>query len=72
MKTCAIPVVFFHGDEDAFVPCEMSERLYETCPTKKRLVKVKGAGHGLSYPLDKEGYVNAIKEFETECFSERA
>ena len=71
MKTCTIPVMFFHGDEDAFVPCEMSERLYEACPTKKRFVKVKGAGHGLAYPLDKEGYVNAIKEFEAECFSER-
>jgi fermentation-respiration switch protein FrsA (DUF1100 family) len=59
--------MFFHGDEDAFVPCEMSERLYEACPTKKRLVKVKGAGHGLAYPLDKEGYVNAIKEFEADC-----
>ena len=67
MQRCEVPVIFFHGDEDAFVPYEMSEKLYAACTSKKRFVTVKGAGHGLAYPLDKEGYVQALREFEQEC-----
>ena len=67
METCKIPVILFHGDEDEFVPMEMSEKIYDACPTKKRLVTVKGAGHGLAYPKDKEGYLDALREFEKEC-----
>lgn len=67
MKTCQTPVLIFHGDTDEFVPMEMGERLYDACQAKKRLVIVKGAGHGLAYPMDKDGYVSAIKEFEKEC-----
>ena len=66
MKTCKIPVILFHGDEDAFVPFAMSEELYEACNTPKRLVAVKGAGHGLAYPKDEAGYITALKEFEQE------
>jgi fermentation-respiration switch protein FrsA (DUF1100 family) len=66
MTTCKIPVILFHGDEDAFVPYEMSEKIYAACNTTKRLVCVKGAGHGLAFPKDEEGYVAALKEFEKE------
>ena len=67
METCKIPVLLLHGDEDAFVPLAMSRQIYEACNTPKRLVVVKGAGHGLAYPQDKAGYVAALKEFEKEC-----
>lgn len=66
MKTCKIPVILFHGDEDAFVPFTMSEELYEACNAPKRLVAVKGAGHGLAYPKDEAGYISALKAFEQE------
>ena len=67
MKRCKIPVIFIHGDDDAFVPHEMSQRLYDACTSKKKLVTIKGAGHGLAYPVDKEGYVQALRDFQTEC-----
>ncbi len=67
MKRCKVPVIFVHGDDDAFVPHEMSCRLYEACTSKKKLVTIKGAGHGLAYPVDKEGYVQALRDFQTEC-----
>lgn len=67
MKTCKTPVIFVHGDSDDFVPCEMSERLYEACPAKKKLIKVAGAGHGLAYPHNIEGYLKALREFDEEC-----
>ena len=63
MKTCSVPVILFHGESDDFVPCEMSRNIYEACHSKKRLVTVPGAGHGLSYPTDPEGYRQALQEF---------
>ncbi len=63
MKTCKLPVIFFHGDDDAYVPCEMSRLNYEACAAQKKLVIVPEAGHGLSYMLDGEGYIEALREF---------
>lgn len=67
METCEVPVILFHGDVDAFVPYEMSEKIYAACHSKKRLITVKGAGHGLAYPLDKESYIMELKAFEKAC-----
>jgi len=59
-----VPIIFFHGDADKFVPVEMSEKLYEICSCDKKLVIVKGAGHGLAYPKDPERYLAALREFD--------
>lgn len=67
MRTCKKPVIFFHGKADAYVPCSMSEKVYEACKTHKKLVLVDDAGHGLSCMLDNEGYLKALKEFGEEC-----
>ena len=64
MKRCRVPVIFIHGDADDFVPYEMSKQMYEVCTAPKRLVAVKGAGHGLAFPVDKEFYVGALRDFE--------
>ena len=66
METCKIPVIFLHGDADEFIPFDMSRQNYEACKTPKRLIKVEGAGHGLAYPHDQQGYLNALREFEKE------
>ena len=58
-----IPVLFIHGEDDRFVPCEMSRRNYDACRAEKRLLTVKNAGHGLSYLVDYESYSQAVKEF---------
>ena len=63
VKKATKPVILYHGETDAFVPCWMSEKLYEACPSRKRLVTVPGAGHGLSFPMDQEGYLKAAREF---------
>ena len=61
MKRCSVPIVFVHGDNDDFVPYDMSARLCEACASEKKiLITVKGAGHGLAYPSDREGYVNEL------------
>ena len=64
MKKCRLPVIFFHGDTDDFVPYEMSTANFEACAsTNKRLVIIKGAGHGLCYPVDQDRYIAELREF---------
>jgi fermentation-respiration switch protein FrsA (DUF1100 family) len=71
VKMTDIPIIFIHGDADGFVPCEMSEELFEACASLKKLVKIHGADHGLAYPTDREGYVKALKDFEVEWRSQQ-
>ena len=58
-----LPIIFFHGDADGFVPCYMSERNYEACVTRKALVITEGAAHGLCYLTDVDGYLDAVRKF---------
>ncbi len=64
MKNTKLPVIFFHGDVDDYVPCYMSEENFAACASeKKRLVITPGAGHGLCFPVDTEAYLVALREF---------
>ena len=66
LKSCKIPVLFIHGEADDFVPCEMTKINYEACASKKMLVTVPKAGHGLSYMVDLDVYRDAINKFLNE------
>ena len=63
LKNSTVPVIFFHGEDDDFVPCEMSRINYETCTSRKMLVTIPGAGHGLCYAVAPEPYLDALREF---------
>ena len=63
VKHATVPVIFFHGEQDDYVPCEMSRINYEACTSRKMLVTIPNAGHGLSYPVDPDTYLNALREF---------
>jgi pimeloyl-ACP methyl ester carboxylesterase len=63
LKNSKVPVLLIHGEDDNFVPCDMSRKCYESCTSKKRLVTIPGAGHGLSYPTDPKRYLTALQEF---------
>ena len=63
VKHATVPVIFFHGDGDDYVPCEMSRINYEACTSKKKLVIIPRAGHGLSYPVAPDVYLDALREF---------
>ena len=63
LKNCKVPVIFFHGETDDFVPCDMSRINYAACPSRKILVTIPDAGHGLSYPVAPEKYLDALREF---------
>ncbi|MBR6772256.1 MAG: alpha/beta hydrolase [Clostridia bacterium] len=61
-----VPVIFFHGESDDFVPCEMSKACFDACSAPKKLVTVPNAGHGLSYLVDPELYLSSLAEFYPE------
>ena len=69
VRRSKVPMVFAHGDADAYVPCYMSEVNYENCASYKRLIIVPGAGHGLCYPIDPENYLKKLKDFWTDVKS---
>ena len=63
VKKCTIPVLFFHGDNDAYVPWQMSRINYDACTCRKKLVLIPGAGHGLSYPVAPALYIEEMHDF---------
>ena len=67
MQQCSVPVVFVHGDTDDFVPYDMSVRMHEACASEKKiLITIHGAGHGLAFPVDRDGYVNQLARVRDE------
>ena len=64
MQKSKKPIIFIHGDEDDFVPYDMSVRNFNACTSEnKKLVTVKGAGHGVCFPTNEEQYLEALAEF---------
>ena len=66
MERCKVPVFFAHGDSDDFVPHSMSVENFKACKAPKKLLTVKGAGHGLAYLVSPEEYIEALREIEKE------
>ncbi len=60
MRECKIPVLFVHGEDDHFVPKEMTLENYEACAAPKRLLTVPGAEHGMSYLLARPEYEKEV------------
>ncbi len=63
MKACEVPVLFFHGTDDKFVPIEMTYENYKACNSPKALFVVPGAEHGMSYVIAKEDYEKKVLTF---------
>ena len=64
MKKCRLPIIFYHGSSDGFVPCYMSEKNYDACVSeRKRLVIIDGADHGLAFPVDVQKYEQELDDF---------
>lgn len=66
MKNCTVPIIFFHGEKDTFVPYEMSEENYRECASHKRFVTMSEAGHGMCYLVEPQRYLEELKGFEIE------
>lgn len=63
VRHAKVPILLLHGEDDRFVPCEMSKKILEACASPARLCTFPGAGHGLCYIADRVRYEQAIVSF---------
>ncbi|MBR3750877.1 MAG: alpha/beta hydrolase [Clostridia bacterium] len=63
LKNCKVPVMIIHGEADDFVPCYMAQECYDACASRKCLVTIPNAGHGLAYMIAPDKYIASMKEF---------
>lgn len=54
VRNTNIPILLLHGEDDRFVPCDMSREIFDACLSYKIRKSFPGAGHGLSYIVDTE------------------
>ncbi len=57
------PLLFIHGEKDAFVPCDMSREMYKAAAGEKRLVTFENATHLHSYIFNPEAYTKELSDF---------
>lgn len=55
-----IPILFIHGRQDYYVPCFMSEKMYEACVSPKELHIIENCGHAAAYMVASEEYTDAV------------
>lgn len=69
LKKNTLPVFFAHGEADTLVPCAMGLDNYETAlkTCDAVLFTVPEAEHGISYLVDREGYLNELDKFIDKC-----
>lgn len=58
-----LPVLLIHGKGDGFVPCEMTQRAFDSCIGEKTVLLVDNADHGHSFWRDPEQYGSLVKTF---------
>jgi len=62
-KHTQIPIMIIHGEDDTFVPPEMSRAIQEANPEMITRHTFPGAYHALSYMVDTPRYQKLVKEF---------
>lgn len=67
VRNAKVPILLLHGDDDRFVPCDMSQEIFDACKSRKRLEYFSGAGHAISYIVETEKYEKIVSEFIEEC-----
>ena len=63
VRRARIPILIIHGEDDRFVPCEMSEEIAFANPRLVHRETFPLAGHGISYLQDKKRYEEIVREF---------
>ena len=63
VKHTKLPVLLIHGEDDDFVPPEMSEEIRQSNPAVMERHTFPGASHGISFVIDPERYKKLVLEF---------
>lgn len=56
------PILLVHGLKDHYVPADMTRRSFEACGGDKTLLLVEDAGHGISFLVAREAYLEKIHQ----------
>lgn len=67
VRNTKLPILILHGEDDRFVPCEMSGEIARACNGRVSRATFPGAGHGLSYMLDPKRYEKLTGDFIEKC-----
>lgn len=67
VKRAKVPILLIHGDDDLFVPYEMSCNIHAVAPEKIDFHTVPGAGHALNYVTAPEEYRKTVLAFLQKC-----
>ena len=63
VKDAKMPILLIHGEDDRFVPCDMSRAIAAANREKIEFHTFPGAGHGLSCLVDMPRYEALVKAF---------
>lgn len=63
VKNTRIPVLLIHGEQDIFVPKEMSEEIRLANPECVERYTIPKAVHGVSYFFDSKRYIAIVRDF---------
>lgn len=66
LKHAKVPVLFFHGTKDRFVPPHHTKMNAEACASEHKTVYIENAGHGSSAQTDPRQYEQCLREFFAE------
>ncbi len=67
VKKTKVPVLIVHGEDDRYVPCEMSGEIEKANPEWVTRYTFPNAGHGISFFSDKERYRKITEAFFADC-----
>lgn len=63
VRNAKTPILLFHGEDDRFVPCEMSRNIAKNAGNGCQLYTFPNAGHGLCYTTNPDRYERICVEF---------
>ena len=63
VKNTRVPILVIHGEDDRYVPCQMSESVEKANPEMVQRYTFPEAAHGISYLVDTPRYHKIVREF---------
>ena len=63
VKHTKVPILLIHGEDDRFVPCDMSRKIAASNSAMIELHTFPEAGHGLSFLVDRDRYERIAGDF---------
>ena len=63
VKKSNLPILFIHGKNDGFVPCDMSQTAYDAIKERAEIVLIDEADHGMAFLVDTKTVHSKLEDF---------